>query len=134
MCARLDYIRNIEYSTTIISHLTMFPPSDHFKAKKSRIRETKHLSTDVDSSTDTKKYKKKIFFFKTNHATSSNLYRSYYPHQSRKLVSPVCGIFFNGVNFCWGVGGSNKFQKNKNKIWDPHPQKNNCVLNFFYPY
>ena len=28
-----------------------------------------------------------------NHATSSNLYRSYYPHRSRELVSPVCGIF-----------------------------------------
>ena len=28
-----------------------------------------------------------------NHATSSNLYWSYYPHRSRELVSPVCGIF-----------------------------------------
>ena len=28
-----------------------------------------------------------------NHASSSNLYRSYYPHRSRELVSPVCGIF-----------------------------------------
>ena len=36
-----------------------------------------------------------------NHATSSNLYRSYYPHRSRELVSPVCGIFFqhNPVTF-----------------------------------
>ena len=33
------------------------------------------------------------FFFEINHATSSNLYRSYYPHRSRELVSPVCGIF-----------------------------------------
>ena len=24
----------------------------------------------------------------------SKLYRSYYPHRSRELVSPVCGIFF----------------------------------------
>ena len=31
-----------------------------------------------------------------NHATSSNLYRSYYPHWSRELVSPVCGIFLKG--------------------------------------
>ena len=29
-----------------------------------------------------------------NHATSPKLYRSYYPHRSRELVSPVCGIFF----------------------------------------
>ena len=28
-----------------------------------------------------------------NHSTSSNLYRFYYPHQSRELVSPVSGIF-----------------------------------------
>ena len=34
-----------------------------------------------------------FYFFLINHATSSNLYRSYYPHQSRELVSPVCGIF-----------------------------------------
>ena len=34
-----------------------------------------------------------LFFSKINHATSSNLYRSYYPHRSRELVSPVCGIF-----------------------------------------
>ena len=26
--------------------------------------------------------------------TSSHLYLSYYPHRSRELVSPVCGIFF----------------------------------------
>ena len=26
---------------------------------------------------------------------SPKLYRSYYPHQSRELVSPVCGIFFH---------------------------------------
>ena len=30
---------------------------------------------------------------KINHATSSNLYRLYYPNRSRELVSPVCGIF-----------------------------------------
>ena len=30
-----------------------------------------------------------------NHATSSNLYRSYYPHRLRELVSPACGIFFS---------------------------------------
>ena len=28
-----------------------------------------------------------------NHGTSSNLYWAYYPHRSRELVSPVCGIF-----------------------------------------
>ena len=28
-----------------------------------------------------------------SHATSPKLYRSYYPHRSRELVSPVCGIF-----------------------------------------
>ena len=28
-----------------------------------------------------------------NHATSSNLYWSYYPHRAREVVSPVCGIF-----------------------------------------
>ena len=38
---------------------------------------------------------KKIF--EINHATSSNLYRSYYPHRSRELVSPVCGIFHKGL-------------------------------------
>ena len=32
--ARLDMTINIEFSTTNISHLTMFPPSDHPKAKK----------------------------------------------------------------------------------------------------
>ena len=34
-----------------------------------------------------------VLFFEINHATSSNLYWSYYPHRSRELVSPVCGIF-----------------------------------------
>ena len=29
------------------------------------------------------------------HSTSSNLYLFYYPHRSRELVSPVCGIFFS---------------------------------------
>ena len=33
-------------------------------------------------------------FFDINHTTSSNLNLSYYPHRSRPLVSPVCGIFF----------------------------------------
>ena len=28
-------------------------------------------------------------------ATSSNLYQFFYPHRSRELVSPVCGIFFS---------------------------------------
>ena len=29
------------------------------------------------------------------------LYRSYYPHRSRELVSPVCGIFFlKKLYFC----------------------------------
>ena len=37
-----------------------------------------------------------IFFLKINHVTSSNLYRFYYPHRSRELVSPVCGIFSIG--------------------------------------
>ena len=32
-----------------------------------------------------------------NHANSSNLYRSYYPHPSRELVSPVCGIFTRDI-------------------------------------
>ena len=32
-------------------------------------------------------------FFDINHATSSNLNQSYYPHRSRELVSPVCGFF-----------------------------------------
>ena len=34
----------------------------------------------------------------TNHATSPKLYRSYYPHRSRELVSPVCGIFQVAIN------------------------------------
>ena len=42
-----------------------------------------------------------LFFFKINHATSSNLYRFYYPHRSRELVSPVCGIFIK----IYGVKG-----------------------------
>ena len=33
-----------------------------------------------------------------NHATSSNLYRSFYPHRSRQLVSPVCGIFLYDIH------------------------------------
>ena len=37
------------------------------------------------------------FFFEINHATSSNLYRSYYPHRSRDALSPVCGIFLRHV-------------------------------------
>ena len=32
-------------------------------------------------------------FFLLLHTTSRNLYRSYYPHRSRELMSPVCGIF-----------------------------------------
>ena len=32
------------------------------------------------------------FIFFINHATSSNLYWSYYPHWSRELGSPICGI------------------------------------------
>ena len=39
------------------------------------------------------------FFFLINHATSRNLYWSYYPHRSRELVSPVCGIFLAGRLF-----------------------------------
>ena len=40
-------------------------------------------------------------FFEINHATSLNLYRSYYPHRSRELVSPVCGIsIFTQYFFC----------------------------------
>ena len=39
-----------------------------------------------------KKKKKKI-----NNTTSSNLYWSYYPHRSKELVSPVCGIFLEYV-------------------------------------
>ena len=35
-----------------------------------------------------------IYIYLINHATSSNLYQSYYLHRSRDLVSPVCGIFF----------------------------------------
>ena len=35
-----------------------------------------------------------ILFF-INHVTSSNLYRFYYLHLLKELVSPVCGIFFN---------------------------------------
>ena len=67
--------------------------------KKSRIRETKNLSTDADSRTDTilerlrffvELFKKKL---KINHATSPKLYRSYYPHRLRDSLSPVCGIF-----------------------------------------
>ena len=34
-------------------------------------------------------------FISINHATSPKLYRSYYPHQLRDSLSPVCGIFFN---------------------------------------
>ena len=40
-----------------------------------------------------------LFFLNINHATSSNLNRSYYPHWSREFVSPVCGIFFNLLTF-----------------------------------
>jgi hypothetical protein len=34
-----------------------------------------------------------FIFFLINHASSSNLYWSRYPHLSRELVSPVCRIF-----------------------------------------
>ena len=40
-----------------------------------------------------KKFLEKKFLEKKFHVTASNLYRSYYPHRSRELVSPVCGIF-----------------------------------------
>ena len=36
---------------------------------------------------------------KNNHATSSNLHWSYYPHRSRALVSPVRGIFLQATAF-----------------------------------
>ena len=80
--------------------------------KKSRIRETLNLSTDADhriyflrGGKKKKKRKKSSnkfyiyifffsFFFQINHATSPKLYRSYDPHRSRDLMSPVCGIFF----------------------------------------
>ena len=39
-------------------------------------------------------------FFDINHATSSNLNLSYYPHRSREFVSPVCGIFLVGAVTC----------------------------------
>ena len=35
-----------------------------------------------------------------NHATSPKLYRSHYPHRSRELVSPVCGIFLKVIKLC----------------------------------
>ena len=35
----------------------------------------------------------KFYFFKINHATSSNLYWFYYLHRLRGLVSPGCEIF-----------------------------------------
>ena len=37
-----------------------------------------------------------------NHATSTKFYRSYYPHRSRELVSPICRIFF--LKFCQQMG------------------------------
>ena len=34
------------------------------------------------------------------------MYRSYYPHRSRELVSPVCGIFFVWIDILWyGING-----------------------------
>ena len=36
-----------------------------------------------------------------NHATSPKLYRSYYPHWLRELVSPICGIFCNSFFISW---------------------------------
>ena len=37
-----------------------------------------------------------------NHATFPKLYWSYYPHRSRELVSPVCGIFEHDVRTVTG--------------------------------
>ena len=38
---------------------------------------------------------------KEKKTTSLNLYWSYYPHRSRELVSPVCGIFFVSHHLSW---------------------------------
>ena len=97
--------------------------------KKSRIRETLNLSTNADSRTDTilgscvifcfifylflrdcviflnQNLKKKFKKNNLNHATSPKLYRSYYPHWSRELLSPVCGIFFTNSSISVGVCG-----------------------------
>ena len=37
-------------------------------------------------------------FGAVNHKTSPKLYRFYYPHRLRELVSPMCGIFFKILN------------------------------------
>ena len=62
-----------------------------------------HTFVEINHATSKKeKKKKKRKKIKINHATSSNLYRSYYPHRSRELVSPVCGIFLgkSGIFIC----------------------------------
>ena len=40
---------------------------------------------------------------KINHATSPKLYRSYYSHRSRELVSSLCGIFHLDLLVDWLV-------------------------------
>ena len=48
-----------------------------------------------------------------NHATSSNLYRSYYPHRLRDSMSPVCGDFlYDNLS---SYPGKKTQQKNKIK-------------------
>ena len=39
-----------------------------------------------------------IIFFFDKSCNPSNFYRFYYPHGSRELVSPVCGIFYHRIS------------------------------------
>ena len=52
----------------------------------------KGTKSHTDGHRDSMKDLAKGRFFE-NLATSPKLYRSYYPHRLRELVSPVCGIF-----------------------------------------
>ena len=75
-------------------------------------------------------FKKKI-----NHATSSNLYRFYYPHWSRELVSPVCGIFFNDFSAFFGIWSQQTVDNGPGelaRVGSPHPKKKTLeILDFF---
>ena len=71
-----------------------------------------------------------FFFIKIYHATSPKLYWSYYAHQSRELVSPVCGILYLCSDkfslFCCG-----KFWTGETWILECWNQHREIVSSFF---
>ena len=82
-----------------------------------------------------------FIFFKINHTTSSNLYRFYYPHRSRELVSPVCGIFTSNTRvgknivFAMTIKLIPEFWRNQEipeKFWKTYEQVKLDLFQIFY--